>query len=139
MDTDPKPQVLVIDDDRAVADTLAMVLNISGFNATPTYSGEHAVELAGQGRFDYLVTDVMMNGMNGIDAALAIRALLPECHILLMSGNDRTSELLAAATTKGNTFNILAKPVHPSVVLEQLRGRRLHHTSIDPPIRALEP
>lgn len=133
MDTDPKPQVLVIDDDRAVADTLAIVLNISGFNATPTYSGEHAVELAGKGRFDYLVTDVMMNGMNGIDAALAIRALLPECHILLMSGNDRTSELLAAATTKGNTFNILAKPVHPSVVLEQLRARGPQGISIDPP------
>jgi DNA-binding NtrC family response regulator len=132
MEAGIRPEVLVIDDDHAVADTLAMVLNISGFNATPTYSGERAVELAGKNRFDHLVTDVVMDGMNGIEAALAIRALLPECHILLMSGNNNTSELLAVASAQGNTFNILAKPVHPSVMLEQLRSQGSQRAATDP-------
>src|SRR5579863_10712614 len=136
MNAEIRPEVLVIDDDRGVADTLAMVLNVSGFKATPTYSGESAVELAGESRFDYLVTDVMMDGMNGIEAALAIRALLPDCHILLMSGNNNTSELLAAASAQGNTFNILAKPVHPSVMLEQLRSQEPQRKSLDPPTSA---
>ncbi len=133
MDAEIRPEVLVIDDDRGVADTLAMVLNVSGFNATPTYSGERAVELAGESRFDYLVTDVMMDGMNGIEAALAIRALLPDCHILLMSGNNNTSDLLAAASAQGNTFNILAKPVHPSVMLAELRAQGLRRISANSP------
>ncbi len=132
MGSELRPEVLVIDDDQRVADTLAMVLNISGFKATPTYSGERAVELAGKSRFDYLVSDVMMDGMNGIEAALAIRALLPDCHILLMSGNNNTSELLAAAAAQGNTFNILAKPVHPSVMLEQMRAQGSQRTATDP-------
>lgn len=133
MDAEIRPEVLVIDDDQGVADTLAMVLNVSGFKATPTYSGERAVELAWESRFDYLVTDVMMNGMNGIEAALAIRALLPDCHILLLSGNNNTSELLAAASAQRKTFNILAKPVHPSVMLAQLRAQGSQRMAIDPP------
>ena len=44
-----KPTVLVIDDDPIHADTLAMVLNISGFKATAVYSGERGLELAQQG------------------------------------------------------------------------------------------
>ncbi len=43
-----RPKVLVIDDDHTIADTLAMVLNISGFQATAVYSGERGLELAQQ-------------------------------------------------------------------------------------------
>ena len=131
METENRPEVLVIDDDPTVADTLAMVLNISGFKATTAYSGEGSVELAVKSRFDYLVTDVVMAGMNGIEAAIAIRALLPDCHILLMSGNNNTSELLEAASTQGNSFNILAKPVHPSVLLAQMRSQAKYGGSMD--------
>ena len=41
-----KRRILVIDDDDSVADTLAMVLNFSGFEATAVYSGEQALDLA---------------------------------------------------------------------------------------------
>ena len=117
-----KPTVLVIDDDVTIANTLAMVLNISGFEATAVYSGEHGLELARESPFDHLVTDVVMPGMNGIDAAVAIRQMLPNCHILLISGNINTSELLDLAAAKGHAFNILAKPVHPTFLLEQMRS-----------------
>jgi CheY-like chemotaxis protein len=112
-----KPKVLVIDDDPANADTLAMVLNISGFEATAVHSAERALELAQQAPFDHLITDVVMNGMNGmngIDAAIAIRQVLPDCRILLISGNNDTSKLLDAAIAQGHTFDILAKPIHPT-------------------------
>ena len=117
-----RPSVLVIDDDPANADTLAMVLNVSGFKATPVYSGERGLELAQQSTFDHLVTDVVMNGMNGIDAAIAIRQVLPNCRILLISGNNDTAGLLAIAAAKGHAFEILAKPIHPTLLLEQMRA-----------------
>jgi CheY-like chemotaxis protein len=113
--------VLVIDDDHKVADTLAMVLNVSGFDATAVYSGERAVELARLTRFDKVVTDVMMEPMTGIQAALALSHIHPDCQILLMSGNERTAQLLQDAADAGHTFDILAKPVHPSVILDHLR------------------
>jgi len=117
-----KPKVLIIDDDPIHADTLAMVLNISGYIATVAYSGEQGVALARDIEFEHLVTDVMMQGMSGIDAAIAIRQVLPQCRILLISGNNDTTALLTAATAKGHNFEILAKPVHPTVLLEQMRA-----------------
>lgn len=117
-----KLKVLVIDDDNSVADTLTMVLNFSGFDAIAAYSGEHGLDLARQSGYDHLVTDVMMEPMNGIQAAIAIKAICPDCAVLLISGNERTSKLLAEAVRSGHDFEILAKPVYPTVILDRLRG-----------------
>jgi CheY-like chemotaxis protein len=122
--TGRKTRVLVIDDDQIVADTLAMVLNASGYDAVAVYSGEHALELARHTAYDHLVTDVMMEPMNGIQVSLAMRAISPKCKVLLISGNERTSHLLAEAVRDGNEFEILAKPTHPSVLLDLLREQR---------------
>ncbi len=72
-----KPKVLVADDERVIADTLAMILNQSGFQARAVYSGEKALELAPEFKPDMLISDVIMADLNGIDAAIRIRALLP--------------------------------------------------------------
>ena len=63
-----------------------------------------------------------MDGMSGIEAAIAICILLPKCTVLLMSGNNDTSRLLREAEGRGHSFDILAKPFHPLVVIDQLRN-----------------
>jgi CheY-like chemotaxis protein len=117
-----KPKVLVVDDERVIADTLAMILNQSGFEARAVYSGEKAVELAASFTPDMLITDVIMADLNGIDAAIMIRALLPSIKILLFSGQAATADLLEKARAKGYEFEILAKPVHPQDLLSRLQG-----------------
>jgi CheY-like chemotaxis protein len=117
-----KPKVLVVDDERVIADTLAMILNQSGFEARAVYSGEKAVELAAAFTPDMLITDVIMADLNGIDAAIMIRALLPNIKILLFSGQAATADLLEKARAKGYEFEILAKPVHPQDLLSRLQG-----------------
>src|ERR1700758_4600583 len=88
-----KPKVLVADDERVIADTLAIILNQSGFEATAVYSGEKAVETAKSLRPDMLISDVIMSDLNGIDAAIKIRGMLPSCKILLFSGQAATADL----------------------------------------------
>jgi CheY-like chemotaxis protein len=117
-----KPHTLVIDDDKAVADTLAMVLNTDGFGARAVYSGEAGVALARTLDFDFLVTGVVMPQMNGIDAAIQIRELLPKCKVLLVSGDNDTTALLQGAQARGYIFEVLAKPVHPLVLFQALRS-----------------
>jgi CheY-like chemotaxis protein len=121
-DNQSKPKVLVADDERVIADTLAIILNQSGFDATAVYSGEKAVEAAKQVQPDMLISDVIMTDLNGIDAAIQIRALLPSCKILLFSGQAATADLLDRARSQGHEFEILAKPVHPQDLLARLRG-----------------
>lgn len=56
--------------------------------------------------------------MNGIELASLLTVQCPGCRLLLFSGDTRTADLLAEAATKGYSFDILAKPVHPTVILE---------------------
>ena len=121
-DTQVKPKVLVADDERVIADTLAIILNQSGFEATAVYSGEKAVEAAKSFQPNMLISDVIMTDLNGIDAAIRIREILPDCKILLFSGQAATADLLDRARTQGHEFEILAKPVHPQDLLARLRS-----------------
>ena len=117
-----KPKVLVVDDERIIADTLAMILNQSGFEARAVYSGEKAVEQASLFEPQMLITDVIMADLNGIDAAIQIRAILPQVKVLLFSGQAATADLLEKARTQGYEFEILAKPVHPQDLLNKLKA-----------------
>jgi CheY-like chemotaxis protein len=121
-DNHAKPRVLVADDERVIADTLAMILNQSGFEARAVYSGEKALELVPTFKPDMLISDVIMGGLNGIDAAIQVRALVPNIKILLFSGQAATADLLEKARTQGYEFEILAKPVHPQDLLTRLRA-----------------
>lgn len=121
-DTPAKPKVLVADDERVIADTLAIILNQSGFDAKAVYSGEAAVETSESWRPNMLISDVIMADLNGIDAAIRIREKLPSCKILLFSGQAATADLLDQAARAGHQFEILAKPVHPQDLLAKLRG-----------------
>ena len=117
-----KPKVLVADDERVIADTLAMILNQSGFQAKVAYTGEAALAMAAEYQPDMLISDVIMGGLNGIDAAIKIREILPSIKILLFSGQAATADLLEKARDRGYEFEILAKPVHPGDLLAKLRS-----------------
>jgi DNA-binding response OmpR family regulator len=113
-------KVLVVDDERVIADTLVIILNQNGYQATAAYSGGAAVEQAQAGKPALVILDVVMPGMSGIEAAKRIRKLLPQCRILLFSGQPETTELLEH---EGQGFEVLAKPVHPAELLAKLAAR----------------
>lgn len=117
-----KPRVLVVDDERVIADTLAIILNQHGFDAAAVYTGTAAVEKARSAQPDLIISDVIMPDMNGIEAAIHIRKFLPTCKILLFSGQAATADLLESARAQGHEFEILAKPVHPADLLAKLKG-----------------
>ena len=117
-----KPRILVADDERVIADSLAMILNLSGFEARAVYSGESALELAAEFKPEMLISDVIMGGLSGIDAAIQMRALYPQVKILLFSGQAATADLLEKARAQGYEFDILSKPVHPQDLLARLRA-----------------
>lgn len=116
-----KPKVLVVDDERVIADTLVIILNQHGFDAHAVYTGTAAVERARSVRPELIISDVIMPDMNGIEAAIQIRQFLPGCKILLFSGQAATADLLENAREQGHEFEILAKPVHPADLLAKLR------------------
>jgi CheY-like chemotaxis protein len=117
-----KPKVLVADDEQVIANTLAIILNQNGFEARAVYSGEKAIEAIDTFTPDMLISDVIMIGMTGIEAAIQTREKCPKCKILLFSGQAATADLLERARSQGHEFEILAKPVHPTDLLAKLRA-----------------
>jgi DNA-binding response OmpR family regulator len=125
MSKQAKPKVLVVDDERVIADTLAIILNQNGFDAVPIYTGQDAIDHALKLRPNLLISDVVFKNeaITGIDVAIQVRHSVPGCKVLLFSGQAATADLLENARAKGHEFEILAKPVHPQDLLERLGNR----------------
>src|SRR5215472_15860658 len=113
-------RVLAVDDDAAIADSLADILNANGFHAKAVHSAEAAIEESVLLAPDVLITDGVMTGMSGIDLAIHISNTVPTCKIILFSGQPQTANLLAEAEARGYRFDLLQKPVHPQVILQRL-------------------
>jgi CheY-like chemotaxis protein len=114
------PVVLVVDDERVIADTLSLILIKSGFSAVTAYDGTAALELAKRVHPALLISDVVMPDMTGIQLAIEINQLDPNCKVLLFSGQAATVDLLAEARESGHNFTTLIKPVHPVDMLRRV-------------------
>jgi DNA-binding NtrC family response regulator len=114
------PIVLIVDDERVIADTLSVILSNSGFAVMTAYDAATALELASVIPPELLLTDVCMPGMNGIELAIALVQSIPDCKVLLFSGQASTVDLLDKAQHGGYDFTLILKPVHPTDLLSRI-------------------
>jgi DNA-binding response OmpR family regulator len=112
--------VLIVDDERVIADTLSVILSNSGFAVVTAYDGRTALELASIIPPNLLLADVSMPGMNGIELAIALSRSVSDCKVLLFSGQASTVDLLDKAQHAGYDFNLILKPVHPADLLARI-------------------
>lgn len=113
--------VLVVDDERVIADTLSMILSRSGFSTMTAYDGV-AAGACKRRPPDLVISDVMMPGMTGVELAITVAQTIPACKILLFSGQAATVDLLEKARDAGYNFTTLTKPVHPTDMLRRISG-----------------
>jgi CheY-like chemotaxis protein len=118
-----KPTVLVVDDEHMIADTTAEILNRFGFRAVRVYDGQTALQIAAKLKPEYLLADVLMPLMNGVELAIAISKVLPATKIVLFSGQVGISDILLRGEEQGYVFDLVAKPIHPEKLIEHLKRR----------------
>ena len=114
-------RVLVVDDERLIADTVAAILSQNGFSAVPAYSGEQALGAARALQPDIVLTDVLMPRMSGVELGIQIRNEFPDTRVLLFSGQAATSELMRKAHDDGHDFELFPKPIHPEELIARLK------------------
>ena len=112
--------ILVVDDERAIADSLAEIMRAAGYEGLALYSAEQAVAVLATRTPALIITDVIMPGMNGIELAIQARTLCPQTRVLLVSGNAITQTLTEAARLEGYDFEVMAKPVPPREMLAKV-------------------
>jgi len=122
-----KPRVFVVDDEEDIAKIMSVVLQMNLFDAVPYQDPIMALREADHTPPDYLISDITMPGMNGIELAIAIQAKVPACKVLLFTGQIGATELVEEARKDGHSFGLLMKPVHPRALvgaLASLRSKR---------------
>jgi DNA-binding response OmpR family regulator len=113
-------RVLVIDDEADIADSLTDILILHGYDAVAFHDGLSAIESARTHCPHFIVSDVVMPKLNGVDTVAAIHEFCPEVRILLLSGQALTTDILEKARASGDEFEVLPKPIHPHLLLKKI-------------------
>lgn len=113
-------RVLIVDDEHIIADTLGLIFHQSEYETLVAYCGREAIEAARSFRPDFVVSDVVMPDVDGIEVAIQVMRDVPSCRVLLMSGQTTADQLFERARRGGYDFPLVAKPIHPSALLERV-------------------
>jgi len=116
-----KVRVLVADDEQVIAQTLATILELAGYEVCAVYGGEAAIKLLELFKPDLVITDITMPGITGIEVASVTHAILPRCKILLFSGHAGLHHLLQPGSGETLPFDLITKPIQPAELLARLK------------------
>jgi DNA-binding NtrC family response regulator len=119
-----RPLALIADDEPYIGATIVEILQSEGFDALCVSDGESALFWTKYAKPDYVISDVIMPRLNGIDLAKKVLAVLPETRIILFSGHPGSEELLEKATADGWNFEVLSKPLRPEMLIEQMKNNK---------------
>lgn len=84
--SDKKKSVLVVDDDPGMTETLADIFAMKGFEVRTAASGEEAIAIAGEKMIHFVLMDIKMPGMNGVETMHALKKIQPQATVVLMTG-----------------------------------------------------
>ncbi|MDB4942663.1 MAG: Response regulator of zinc sigma-54-dependent two-component system [Labilithrix sp.] len=104
----PRPRVLVVDDQVALAETLCEGLEDLGYDAVAMASGDEAARLLGVEPFDALVTDLRMPGTDGLALLAIARRVAPELPVIVMTAFSAVDS--AVESIRQGAFHYLTKP-----------------------------
>ena len=117
-----KAKVLLVDDEEDFLSTLAERLEARGLKVNTATSGEQAVANAEKERFDLIVLDLAMPGMNGFETLQRIKAMQPDAEIMILTGQGSIKTSIEAMKLGAEDY--LEKPVNISDLLDRIRDAK---------------
>jgi len=87
---DPPAEVLIVDNDQSHADTVAESLERVGFRCRVAASGNEGARLIEESPFDVVITDLVMNDIDGLGILARSKAEQPDAEVILMTGQARS-------------------------------------------------
>jgi len=103
-----KSRILVVDDDRDLADTLVEFLNTLGYQAFPAYNGNEGLTKFEQADFQLVITDLKMPEMDGMELLDAMRKLDSDVNVIVLTGFGTVESAVQAI--KGGAYDYITKP-----------------------------
>lgn len=116
----PPHRVLVADDDRAIRESLARALELEGYDVATVADGVEALTRARRDRFDALVVDVMMPGVDGLSVCRVLRADGDRTPVLMLTARVETPDRVAGLDAGADDY--LPKPFELDELFARLRA-----------------
>jgi DNA-binding NtrC family response regulator len=113
-------RVLVIDDEKLIADTLVGILRLHNYDAFAVYSAEDALDLCRDQCPAVVITDVILGPISGVQLGIRLVKKFPNCKVLMVSGHAQVCARLPDSKAFSDHFTIFAKPVDPQKILDFL-------------------
>ncbi|HEX9191028.1 MAG TPA: sigma-54 dependent transcriptional regulator [Candidatus Deferrimicrobiaceae bacterium] len=104
-----RKRILVVDDEPAIVSLLATILREKGWDVSEAGSGTEGIDRLERGRYDVILTDLVMPGDSGIDLLRAAKEIHPDVEVILMTGYATADTAIEAM--RGGAFHYLVKPL----------------------------
>lgn len=112
-------RVLLVDDETEFVEALSERLSLRDMRVTAASNGEEALEQCRKQRFDAIILDLAMPGMDGIETLRAMRELNDEVQVILLTGRGTVKKSIEAM--KLGAMDFLEKPVDMEVLLSRIK------------------
>ncbi|SCK55189.1 response regulator transcription factor [Streptomyces sp. WMMB 322] len=113
-------RLLIVEDERRLALSLARGLSAEGFAVDVVHDGDEGLHRAGEGTYDLIVLDIMLPGMNGYRVCAALRAAGDETPVLMLTAKDGEYDEAEGLDTGADDY--LTKPFSYVVLLARVRA-----------------
>ncbi len=121
--------VLIVDDEERIIRSVTGVLEDEGFKVAAVKSGQEAIDIFQRIHPDVTLLDIWMPGMDGIEVLKHLKAIAPDCQVIMISGHATISTAMAAV--KLGAFDFIEKPISLDVLLRTIH-RALDQTKALP-------
>ncbi len=119
----PKIRVLVGDDAEVIVQTLAVILDLAGYDACALYDGQAALRLLNLFKPNLVITDVTASSVTGIECSSTAHLILPRCKILLSTGYADLHDFLRDRDAVNPSFELLTRPILAKELLAKLKNQ----------------
>jgi len=103
-------KILIVDDDVELSEGLAELLKTEGYSVCLVKRGEDAVKEFRRQRFDLVVLDYKLEGMNGRETLIELMKIAPEVKVIFISGNPFIEKIKEEKKLSKNIVSALSKP-----------------------------
>ncbi len=110
-------RILVVEDERALCETIVRSLRRLAYSVDPCYDGDTAIDLLGSERYDLVLLDLNLPGADGMTVLRTLRQPDRETRVLILSARSEVADKVEGLDAGANDY--LAKPFH----LEELEAR----------------
>lgn len=113
-------QVLIVEDEKRLADALSQIMKEQKYVTDTVYTGVDGLEYALSGQYDVIVLDVMLPGMDGFEVVSRLRAENIHTPVILLTARDETKDKITGLDSGADDY--MTKPFEPGELLARIRA-----------------